>query len=80
MKPLHEYWLRWAEVLRRYHLHELTAILLEAGRPFALLAAQTLHFSRGLIANDHLTALALTLEEDDDTQAFASLLLGGKTS
>jgi hypothetical protein len=80
MKSPREYWMRWAETLRRYHLHELAAMLLEAGSPFALLAAQALHFSRGLIVSDQLTALALTLEEDNETRAFASLLLGEKTS
>jgi hypothetical protein len=80
MKSSREYWPRWAETLRRYRLHELTALLLEAGGPLALVGAQVLYFGRGLIANDQLTALALTLEEDNETRAFASFLVEKKTS
>ena len=66
--------MRWAETLRRYQLHELAASLLEAGSPLALLGAQALYFGRGLIASDPLTALAETLEDDDEARAFASFL------
>ena len=76
MKSSREYWPRWAETLRRYQLHELTASLLEAGSPLALLGAQTLYFSRGLIENEQLTALAVTLEDDNEARAFASYLVG----
>jgi hypothetical protein len=74
MKSSREYWPRWAETLRRYQLHELTASLLEAGIPLALLGAQALYFGRGLIENDQLTALANTLEEESEVRAFASFL------
>jgi len=80
MKSPREYWPRWAETLRRYKLHELIAMLLEAGTPLALLGAQVLYFSRGLIANDQLTALALTLEEDNEAHAFASFLVEERAS
>lgn len=76
MKSSREYWPRWAETLRRYQLHELTASLLEAGSPLALLGAQALYFGGGLIANDQLTALALTLEQEDEVRAFVSFLAG----
>ena len=76
MKSSREYWPRWAETLRRYQLHELTASLLEAGSPIALLGAQALYFGRGLIENDQLTALAVTLEDDNEAHAFASFLTG----
>jgi len=75
MKSSRKYWLRWAETLRRYQLHEVTASLLEAGGPLTLLGAQALYFGQGLIANDQLTALAETLEEDEEARAFASLLV-----
>jgi len=75
MKASRKYWLRWVETLRRYQLHEITAALLEAGGPLTLLGAQALYFGRGLIENDQLTALAETLEEDDEARAFASLLI-----
>ncbi len=81
MKSPREYWPRWAETLRRYQLHELTASLLEAGSPIALLGAQALYFGRGLVESDQLTALAETLEEDDEARAFASFLMNkGATS
>lgn len=75
MKSSREYWPRWAKTLRHYQLHELTASFLEAGSPLALLGAQALYFGRGLIENDQLTALALTLEEENEARAFASFLV-----
>lgn len=78
MKSTREYWPRWAESLRNYQLHELTATLLEAGRPFALLGAQALYFGRVFTVNDQLTALAQMLEEDSEVQAFASFLIHEK--
>jgi len=74
MKSSREYWPRWAETLRRYQLHEIAASLLEASSPLALLGAQALYFSRGLFEDDQITALAATLEEDDESRAFASFL------
>ena len=74
MKESRKYWLRWADALRRYQLHELTAALLEAGSPLAVIGAQALYFGRGLIASDQLTALAQTLEEDEEARAFAAFL------
>lgn len=74
MKSSRKYWLRWAETLRRYRLHELTAALLEAGSPFALIGAQALYFGRGLIENEQITALAEMLEDDGEARAFASFL------
>lgn len=75
MKSPREYWPRWAESLRRYQLHELTASFLEAGSPLVLLGAQALYFGRGLFENEQLTALAETLEEDAEVRAFASFLI-----
>lgn len=80
MKSPREYWPHWAETLRRYRLHELTATLIEAGGPLALVGAQVLYFGRGLIVSDQLTALALTLEEDNEARAFASFLVEEKAS
>ena len=80
MKASRKHWLRWAETLRRYQLHEITAAVLEAGGPLALLAAQALYFGRGLFENDQLTALAETLKEDEEARAFASLLTSERTA
>jgi hypothetical protein len=78
MKLSREYWPRWAQALRRYQLHEITASFLEAGSPLALLGAQALYFGRVLSANDQLTALAAMLEEDSETHAFAAYLMEEK--
>lgn len=78
MKSTREYWPRWAESLRHYQLHELTASLLEAGSPLALLGAQALYFGRVFMANDQLTALAEMLEEESEVQEFASFLIKEK--
>jgi hypothetical protein len=80
MKSPREYWIPWEETLRRHKLHGVVAMLLEAGAPLALLGAQVLHFSRGLIESDQLTALALTLEEENEARAFASFLIEEKAS
>jgi len=81
MMSSREYWLRWAETLRRYRLHHLTAMLIDAGNPLALIGANVLYFGAGLIANNHqITALALTLEEDTEARAFASFLLEERAS
>jgi len=45
-----------------------------------MLGAQALYFSRGLFENDQITALAATLEEDDEARAFASFLVQERAS
>jgi hypothetical protein len=80
MKSPREYWPRWAETLRRYQLHEFTAMLLEGGTPLALLGAQLLYFFRGLSLSDQLKALAQTLEENNEARAFASFLVEERAS
>ncbi len=74
MKSSRAYWQRWAETLRRYHLHDITAALLEASAPLAVIGAQALHAGRGLFDNEQLTALAYMLEDEEEARAFASLL------
>ncbi len=80
MKASRKYWQRWAETLRRYQLHELTVSILEAGSPLALIGAQALYFSGGLIESEQITALAETLEEDEEARAFASFLTSERVS
>ena len=74
MKSARAYWPRWAAVLHRYRLSDLAAALLEAAGPLTLLGAQALYFSRSLLDNDQLDALAGMLEEDGETRAFAIFL------
>lgn len=75
MESKRKFWRRWAGSLRRYNLHNLTAALLEAGSPFALLGAQTLYIGGGLIKNEQLSSLAEMLEEENETRAFISFLM-----
>jgi len=70
-----DYWPRWAETLRRYQLSRIAASLLEAGSPLALVGAQALYFGRGFFNSEQLTALAATLEEEQEARAFASFLM-----
>lgn len=74
MKSTREFWQRWAESLRRYQLQDLIASLLEAGSPFALLGAQAIYFGGGFFKSDHLDALAVLLEDEGETRAFAAYL------
>jgi len=73
------HWLQWAETLRRYQLDGIASWLLEAGRPLAILSAQMLYVGRPFLG-EGADALASTLESDDETRAFASLLNGGEDS
>ena len=74
MKSPRVYWRQWAATLRRYQLHEFTASLLEAGGPLTLLGAQALYFGRGFFGSEQIEALAVMLEEEDETRAFAAYL------
>lgn len=80
MKTPRRYWTRWAEALRRYQLQEFAAALLEAASPLALLGAQALYFGQGLIPGDQWSALAQTLEDEDEARAFASFLRAEKAA
>lgn len=74
MKTPREYWPLWVETLRRYKLNDIAAALLEAGSPLAIFGAQAIYFGRGLINSEQLTALAATLEEENELRAFVSFL------
>ncbi len=76
MQTIRAYWPSWVEHLRSMKLDTLTAWLLEAGMPFALLAAQVLHFLRPFHHGEQLEALAAMLEQSDETMAFVDCLRG----
>lgn len=73
MQSPRNYWIQWAETLRRYQLEGFISWLLDAGRPLALLSAQMLYMGRPFLG-EGLGALAHTLESDDEARAFASFL------
>ena len=68
------YWSEWAEILRRYQMDAFAASLLLAGGPLPLLSAQALYFTRPFWDGEQVTALARTLESDNDARAFALFL------
>jgi hypothetical protein len=74
MQSSREFWVRWAESLRRYQLQDVVASVLEGTSPLALLGAQVIYFSGGFVKNDQLTALATMLEDEKEAQAFASFI------
>ena len=75
MESSREFWVRWAESLRKYQLQDIVASFLEAANPFAVLGAQAIHVGGAFIRNDQLTALANMLEDESEAQAFASFLI-----
>lgn len=72
-------WSRWAETLRRYKMDGFASWLLEAGAPLTALGAQALYLGQPFVGGDRfnaLAALARTLEEESETQAFVRYLRG----
>lgn len=67
-------WPRWAAVLQHYHLDQLTAWVLEAGGPLALLGAQALYFFRSFLGPERSDALARVLEDEGELRRFVSYL------
>jgi hypothetical protein len=74
-----EAWPRWASLLQRFHLDQLTAWVLEAGGPLPLLGAQALYFGRSFLGAGWTDPLARTLEDDGELQAFVAFLHSGKS-
>jgi hypothetical protein len=77
MQTPRDYWPRWAALLQQYRLDQLTAWMLEAGAPLALLGAQALYFGRTFLPTRHADALARTLEDETEMRAFAAYLQSG---
>lgn len=69
-------WPRWADFLKRYHIDQLTAWMLDAGGPVFLLGAQALYFGRSFLGYQNADRLAHLLEDENETRAFASYLHG----
>jgi hypothetical protein len=75
---LHPEWARWAARLHRWGLRGFAATLLESGGAFATLAAQSLYISQPMLdtwlSPRGLRSLAQTLEDPQQTAAFATFL------
>ena len=78
MHPRSE-WSVWADSLRRLKLDGFAAWFLEAGGPLTLIGAQLVYLSQPFIGGKHLDSLALMLEKNEESQAFASSLRGELT-
>lgn len=72
----HDEWPYWAAFLKRYHLDQLTAWVLEAGGPIPLLGAQALYFGRSFLGHRQADRLARVLENENEVRAFAAYLHG----
>jgi hypothetical protein len=74
-------WREWADALHRRGLGEAAAVLLEAGGPLNVIAAQLVYLSQPVfsrsISPDRLEALAHLLEEPEQTQSFVTYLREG---
>ncbi len=69
-------WPQWAESLRRLKLDGLAAWCLDAAGPLTVLGAQAVYLTQPFLSGKKLDTLALMLEEDEETQAFARYLRG----
>lgn len=69
-------WPKWAEALRRLKLDGLAAWCLEAAGPLTVLGAHAVYLTQPFLGGNKLDSLALMLEEDEETQAFARYLRG----
>jgi len=71
-------WQTWANMLHRWGLQEITAVILDVLEPLNFLGAQVIYLGQPIFkhleANDHLEALANVLEDPKQTQAFISML------
>ncbi|GAB4504642.1 MAG: hypothetical protein Fur0043_16360 [Anaerolineales bacterium] len=76
MQTMRAYWPVWIERLQAMKLDTVTAWLLDAGAPFALLAAQALHFLHPFHRIEQLEALTAMLEQSEETHAFIDCLRG----
>ena len=71
-------WKIWADKLHRWGMLDFAASLLDATGPLNLLGAQVVYLGQPLfdqvLPAEHLDALALMLEDPDQTQAFTTFL------
>ncbi|MBN2045895.1 MAG: hypothetical protein JW757_12800 [Anaerolineales bacterium] len=68
----------WAGRLQQWRVHQIAAVLLEAGGPLKIIGAQLVFVGQplfsGLMSKDHLDLLAGILEEPEKTETFVQFL------
>jgi hypothetical protein len=74
MRKLNSDWSEWGEFLRSRRLDGIVTWLLDAGSPLTLLGSQLLYMGEPFLGSDRVRALARLLEDNDQSQAFASYL------
>ncbi|GAB4406891.1 MAG: hypothetical protein OHK0052_27960 [Anaerolineales bacterium] len=71
-------WYNWAQWLKARQSNALVASLLEAFAPLTVIGAQVVYLSQPLfhfvVPDEHLKAIAETLEDSQYTQAFINYL------
>jgi hypothetical protein len=76
-----QFWLKWTNFIRRWGIQDELAAFLEAAGPMAVLGAQLVYLGHPLLSqivpDDELEALALMLEDTNQTRSFASILREG---
>lgn len=76
--PQSHIWQSWADRLHRWGAGEFAASFLEAARPVNFVTAQLVYMSQPVLSAflppEHLTVLADTLEDPQETQAFLRVL------
>ena len=77
-------WWDWARILQRWGMDEWAASFLEAAGPLTVLGAQLVYVGQPLLGSvlpeDHLDALARTLEDSSHTRDFVTFLREAMTS
>jgi hypothetical protein len=78
METEQQIWQAWVDALRRRKMSSFVALILEAGGPLNLIAAQLVYLGQPLLGSTgSLQALAHLLEDTEQTQFFVTNLREG---
>ena len=84
MQPEREYWPEWAQLLQRWGMKELAALLLESAGPLTFFLAQLVYIGQPLFGERasarRLNALANLFENQEESRSFAAFLREEKSS
>jgi|GEM_PF-412106 len=74
----HHIWRVWADKLHRWGMNHLAATFMDAAGPLILVGAQVIYLLQplmaGLVPDQHLQALAQTLEDPEQARSFTECL------
>lgn len=84
MQPEREYWPEWAQLLQRWGMKELAALLLESAGPLTFFLAQLVYIGQPLFGERasarRFSALANLFENQEESRSFAAFLREEKRS